>query len=348
MSISVKEFGVTPEGRVIKAFTLSNANGIEATVIERGATLISVMVPDKNGKKEDVVLGFDNLEQYLENEPFFGATVGRSANRVAGAKVEIGGKTYDLDVNDGPNNLHTSFKNGFHKRDWEAQAEENNNAVVFFIEEEDGATGFPGKLNVTVTYRLTEENELLIAYHAVTDKETISNCTNHAYFNLAGHSAGNVKDQIIRINASRYIPVVKGAIPTGEWADVEGTPFDLRKDIRIGEHVDDDNEQLDLVGGYDHTFCIDNADHTMREAAVAFDPVSGRKLTVLTDLPGVQFYTANNMEPCTGKDGAKYDKRDGFCLETGYFPNSANEKNFERPIFGPDKEYKTSTIYKFN
>lgn len=348
MGISIREFGVCKCGKTINAYTLTNSKGMEATVINYGAILQSLIVPDKNGKKEDVVLGYDTLEPYYDNPCYFGATVGRNANRIKDAKFSIDGAEYTLPVNDGPNNLHSDYDNGMHKRFWEAQVEEGTNSVVFYVEEEDGKNGFPGKLEMTVTYRLTEENELLIAYHGVSDKKTVINCTNHTYFNLAGHSSGNIYAQKLQINASKYTPVVAGAIPTGELASVEGTPFDLRKPLAIGDHADDDFEQLNLTGGYDHNYCIDGADHTMRECAVAVDEASGRKMTVLTDLPGVQFYAGNYVDNVPGKAGAVYGKRSAFCLETQYFPNSMNQEGFESPVFDAGQEYKTSTVYKFD
>lgn len=347
MGISVKEFGVCSCGKTINAYTLTNSKGMEATVINYGAILTSLIVPDKQGNKEDVVLGYDTLEPYYDNPCYFGATIGRSANRIANASFDIDGVTYKLPVNDGPNNLHSDYDKGVHKKYWEAQVEEGTNSVVFFIEEEDGTHGFPGKLELTVTYRLTEENELLIAYHGVSDKKTVINCTNHSYFNLAGHASGNVYDQKIQILADKFTSVVQGAIPTGEWKDVEGTPFDLRTPVAIGAHIDDEDEQLKLTGGYDHNFCIKDADHTMRLCAVAEDEKSGRKMEVLTDLPGVQFYAGNYIDNVAGKKGATYIKRSAFCLETQYFPDSVNQESFESPIFDAGQEYTTSTVYRF-
>ncbi len=346
--ISEREFGKTPDGKSIKAFTLTNKNGIEAVVIEWGATLASLLVPDKNGVKADVVLGFDTLEEYMKNDYFLGVTVGRNANRIAGAKATIDGVIYDLVKNDGENNLHTDPEKGFHMRPWEGKAEEGSNSVIFFLEEQDMFTGFPGNLEITVTYRLTDDNELLISYHGVSDKNTILNCTNHSYFNLAGHDSGSAMDQFIQINAERFVAVGNDGIPTGELRKVEGTPFDLRKAVRMSDHIDDDYDQLKAMKGYDHSFEISGEVHKMRLAAVSFDEKSGRRMETLTDLPGVQFYTANFMGDVAGKGNAKYGRRHAFCLETNYFPDSANQESFESPIFGPDKEYNTSTVYKFS
>ena len=346
--ISVKDFGKTSDGKDIREFTITNGRGMEAVLIEWGATLTSLKVPDKNGNAMDVVLGFDTAREYLNNTQCLGATVGRNANRIAGAKTEIDGVVYTLEENGNGNNLHTHSTRGFHMRLWEGKAEDDSNSVIFYLEDPDMYTGFPGTLEMTVTYRLTEENELLIAYHGVSDKNTIINCTNHSYFNLAGHDSGSAMDQFIQINADRFVPVAPGGIPTGELMSVEGTPFDLRKPIRISDHIDDDHEQLSAMGGYDHSFEIKGENHTMRQAAIAWDEKSGIRMETWTDLPGVQFYCANFLSEGSGKGGAVYGKRHAFCLETNYYPNSANEKNFESPVYGPDKEYNTSTVYKFS
>lgn len=347
MSITAKAFGTCTCGKEITAYTIANSKGMKATVINYGAILTELFVPDKDGKAVDVVLGYDTLEPYFENGSFFGATVGRSANRIADAKFEIDGVTYQLDVNDGPNNLHSQFENGMHKRYWEAKIDESSNAVTFFVTEEDGKNGFPGKLEMSVTYTVSEENEIFITYMGVSDKKTLINCTNHSYFNLSGHDSGNIHDHKIQILASRYTPVVAGAIPTGKWAPVAGTPFDLTQPKRIGDEVDSDNEQLRLVQGYDHNFCVDDADHNTRLIAKVFDEKSGRAMEVYSDLPGVQFYAGNCIADTVGKNGAKYTKRSGLCLETQYFPNSINQEGFERPVFDAGQEYITTTCYKF-
>ena len=348
MSVTEFEYGKLSDGTIVKGFTIKNKNGLSATVIERGAALVSLMAPDKDGNFADVVLGLKDAAAYENNNYCLGATVGRNANRIAGACFDIDGIHYELVKNNGENNLHTHPEYGYHRRNWEGKAEEGSDSVIFFLEDDGKLTGMPGIFNITVTYRLTDEDELLIAYHGVGDTKTIANCTNHSYFNLAGHDAGSVYDHEIRINASRFSADKEGAIPTGEWTPVEGTPMDLRKSTRIGEYIDDDYEQLILTKGYDHNYCIDDADHTVREIAQVTEPVSGRVMTVLTDLPGVQFYTANWLEEERGKDGVVYHPRDAFCLETQYFPNSINQEGFERPVVDAGAEYKTSTIYKFS
>lgn len=346
MGITKESFGKSKDGQEITAYTISNGKGVAATVINYGAILTKLIVPDKNGKEEDIVLGYDTVEPYFENGSFFGATVGRSANRIKDAKFEIDGVTYQLDVNDGPNNLHSHFDNGMHKKVWEAK-EDGEFAVTFFITEEDGCNGFPGKLDMSVTYTVTEENALCISYAGVSDKKTLINCTNHTYFNLSGHDSGNIHEQKMQIFASTYTPVVAGAIPTGERATVKGTPFDLLEPKKIGEEVDTDNEQLKLVQGYDHNFCVDNYDGKEKLIAKVFDDNSGRTMEVYSDLPGVQFYAGNCIADTVGKGGYTYTKRAGFCLETQYFPNSVNQEGFERPVFDAGQDYITTTVYKF-
>lgn len=346
MGITKEKFGVTKDGKDIFAYTISNSKGMSAKVIDYGAILTSLVVKDKSGKDVDVVLGYDTLEPYFENGSFFGATVGRSANRIAGAKFTIDGKTYNLDVNDGPNNLHSHFDNGFHKLCWESK-EDGDMAVTFFITEEDGANGFPGKLDMSVTYTLTEDNEICISYMGVSDKKTLINCTNHTYFNLSGHDAGSIIDHKLQINAGKYTPVVAGAIPTGELADVTNTVFDFRQPKRIGDNIEDDVEQLKLVQGYDHNWVIDDADGKAKLIAKVIDDNSGINMEVYSDLPGVQFYAGNCIADTIGKDGVKYTKRCGLCLETQYYPNSVNQEGFPKPIFDAGQEYTTTTVYKF-
>ena len=347
MSITSREFGKLPDGRIVTAYTITNENNMSATVINYGAILTSLMVPDKDGRAEDVVLGYDRLEPYFDNASYFGSTIGRNANRVENAAFTLDGVKYSLAVNDGPNNLHSHYDNGMHKRLWEAKAEEASNAVIFFLQEKDGENGFPGNLDITVTYTLSKDNELFISYSGVSDKKTVINCTNHSYFNLAGHDSGSIHDQYIQIFADSFVPVKPGAIPTGEIRPVEGTPFDLREMKRIGDGVDLEDEQLQVVGGYDHNFCIKDADHTMRLAARAMDKKSGRRMEVYTDLPGVQFYAGNFIADTVGKDNKPYTRRNAFCLETQYYPDSVNQPAFEKPFFEAGEEYKTCTCYKF-
>ena len=345
MGVVKEKFGTTKCGKEVYAFTLSNTNGMQAKIINFGANLISLLVPDQNGNLEDVVLGFDTLEGYYRNGSFFGATIGPSANRIAGACFEIDGRQYQLDANDGENNLHSHIKEGYHKRVWDAA--EGTDSVTFTLEGKDGEMGFPANKKITVTYSLSEENELKLSYHVSADANTIVNMTNHSYFNLAGHNAGRIEDHLLEINASCYTPVVAGAIPTGEVVPVEGTPLDFREMKPIGQDINADCEQLKLVLGYDHNFVIDNADGTLREIAQVEEPKSGRKMKVFTDLPGVQFYAGNCIAEEVGKDNATYGPRSGFCLETQFYPDNIHHPNFPQAIFGPDREYDYVTVYQF-
>lgn len=345
MGVVKEKFGTARNGKDVYAFTLSNANGVQAKIINFGAILVSLLVPDKNGKVEDVVLGYDSLEEYYGNGSFFGATIGPSANRIGGASFEISGKTYRIDVNDGPNNLHSHMENGYHKQVWDAV--EGDNSVTLTLEAKDGEMGFPGNKKITMVYSLSEDNALKLAYHVSADADTIVNLTNHTYFNLAGHKAGKIEDHLLQLHAGNYTPVVPGAIPTGEIQPVTGTPMDFTKMKPIGQDINADFEQLKLTLGYDHNFVIDGADGSLKEIAVAEDPKSGRKMKVFTTLPGVQFYAGNCIGEDTGKDHTPYGPRKGFCLETQYYPDNIHHPNFPQSVFGPGKDYESVTVYQF-
>ena len=339
-------FGTTKEGKEVFLYTLKNKNGMEAQVIDYGAILVRLFVPDADGKLADVTLGYDKLEDYYTNGSFFGATIAPNANRIADAKFTIDGKTYQLDVNDGPNNLHSHFDLGSHKRVWDVE-EADDRTIRLSVQIGDGEMGFPGNKKLSITYTLTDENELRLDYHASTDQKTVLNPTNHAYFNLAGHDAGQIIDHVLWIKASHYTPVIQGAIPTGEIAPVAGTPLDFTKEKRIGDEIEADFEQLKLVSGYDHNFAIDDYNGELQLVAKVSEPVSGRTMKVYTDLPGIQFYAGNCIATTTGKEGVVYGVRNGFCLETDYFPNAVNQENFVSSVYGPDKDYTSTTIYQF-
>lgn len=347
--VTVQKFGRTVCGDVVSLYSLKNANGMQADVTDYGAILVSLMVPDKKGEMADVVLGYDRAKDYFVNGSCFGATIGPVANRTANATYELDGTIYNLLINDNENNLHSDGDRGFHKVMWDSQVKEEENAVTFSYESQDGYLGFPGNRHFKVTYQLTEDNALQIHYYGDTDKNTLMNMTNHSYFNLKGHDCEqNIEDVEITINASRYTPVVRGAIPTGELAEVEGTPFDFRMPRVIGQDIDADNAQLKLVGGYDHNFVIDGYEPgKLQKVAVAEDKKAGRCMEVYTDLPGVQLYTGNSIAPEFGKQDALYIRRGGFCLETQFFPNSANDVNFIKPKVQPDKPFTSTTVFKF-
>lgn len=346
MSISKEFFGTARDGKEVYAFTLENANGMKARVINFGAILVNLYVPDRNGNVEDVVLGYDSLEDYYRNASFFGATIGPSANRIGNASFQINGKTYQLDVNDGPNNLHSNKELGYHKRVWNVE-DVGDNSVTFSVEAPDGDMGFPGNKKITMTYSLSEDNQLKFSYHGISDADTLINMTNHTYFNLSGHQAGKIEDHILTLRASRYTPVLPGSIPTGEIAPVAGTPMDFTNPKPIGQDIGADFEQLKLAFGYDHNFVIDDADGTLREIAMVEDVKSGRKMKAFSTLPGVQFYAGNCIEEETGKGGTPYGARVGMCLETQYFPDTINKPNFPSAVFGPDRDYDSVTVYQF-
>lgn len=345
MSVTKELFGTTKCGKQIYRYFISNSKGLKAGVINYGAILVNLFVPDKNGKIADVVLGYDTLEPYFENGSFFGATVGPNANRIGGASFVLDGQRYNLDVNDGKNNLHSHMELGYHKRVWEAC--EGTDSVTFSLEDEDGSMGFPGNKKISVTYTVTEDNELKLHYQGESDKNTILNMTNHTYFNLAGHNSGKIHDHKLQLMASAYTPVVAGAIPTGEIASVKGTPFDFLTDKQVGEEINADNIQLKLVQGYDHNWVIDGAAGTLREFATVTEETSGRVMKAYTDLPGVQFYAGNCISETVGKEGTVYGSRCGLCLETQYYPDTANRPEFPSAVFGPERKYDTTTIYKF-
>lgn len=339
-------FGKTKDGKEITLYTMENSKGMKASVMNYGAILVKLIVPDKDGNAADVCLGYDTLEEYFENGCFFGATIGPNGNRIANAKFAIDGTEYALKVNDGPNNLHSDEARGFHKRVWEAK-EDGDMSVVFYLESPDGDMGFPGNKRISVTYTLTENNEIKISYAASSDKKTVLNMTNHSYFNLKGQGNGTIEDHVLTLNCSQYTPTGEGLIPTGELAPVAGTPMDFTQPKAVGDEIDADFEALKLGGGYDHNWVIDGYDGSLRHFATLEEKTFGRTMKVYTDLPGVQFYAGNFVTPQAGKDGAEYVRRSGMCLETQDFPNAVNEPSFPSPIFGGGKDFVSTTIYQF-
>ena len=347
MSISVKEFGTTKKGEKASLYTISAENGMEAVLTDYGAILVGLLVPDKDGVKKDLVLGYDRLEDYEENGCFFGAVIGRNANRIGGASFTLDGTEYKLADNENGNNLHTDYDNGFHKKLWKAELNEAENSVKFSYVSPDGENGFPGTLHMSVTYTVLPDMGLSLAYEGVSDKKTVINVTNHSYFNLRGHDAGSICDEKMTIYASGYTEILPGAIPTGRILPVEGTVMDFRKPRRIGDDIDADFEQLTLAQGYDHNWALDTAFGTLEKIAQVEDEEAGRIMEVYSDLPGVQFYAGNCITTQTGKGGASYGKRCALCLETQYFPNSVNIPAFRQPVFEAGETCRTTTIYKF-
>lgn len=347
MGITSRKFGKTRNGEEITIFRIENENGMVAEVTNYGAILTSLYAPDKNGNTTDVVLGFDTAEEYFYNPSFFGSTIGRNANRIAKAKFELNGKTYKLEKNDGRNNLHSHFTGCFNKLLWKATALKKENAVKFSLVSPDLDQGFPGKLTAEVIYRLTEDNGIEIEYFAKSDKDTVYNPTNHTYFNLNGHASGSAMGHKLWLKASNYTPVVKGCIPTGEIAPVAGTVFDFTKKMTIGDRINDDDEQLKLGKGYDHNYALDVKGNKVVKIATLSNDDESRVMTVYSDLPGVQFYAGNCIKKQKGKGGAKYGKRCAVCLETQYFPDSINQKNFASPVLKAGSEFHSITKYVF-
>lgn len=341
-----KVFGTTREGKTATEYILRNESGMEVVLTDLGATVVAIRLAGADGKVRDVVLGYDNPQDYQEHTCYFGAVIGRNANRIAGARITLEGKEYALEQNDNGNNLH-SGAHGVHGILWDAK-EESAQSVVFSCKSRDGEQDFPGNMDVQVTYTLTDENGLVINYRAKSDKTTVANFTNHSYFNLDGHDSGRIEGQWLEIFASRYTPVTDGkAIPTGELADVSGTPMDFRKKKKIGADIEADFEQLRYVGGYDHNYAVDGADGTLRLAARASAEESGIGMEVYTDCVGIQLYAGNFVTDMAGKEGVRYGARHGFCLETQYFPNAVNEPNFKKPVLHPGETYHSTTKYRF-
>ena len=339
------EFGKLPDGTVITAYTLKNAKGSWAKVITYGATLTELYVPDKSGQPGDVVLGFSDLPGYLSDHPFFGATVGRYANRIAKGHFTLDGKEYSLAINNGPNSLHGG-KIGFSRKVWKAEILPGmtSAAVRFTYVSKDGEENYPGNLNVAVTYTLTDTNELKLDYRAETDQDTPINLTNHSYFALGGPGK-NILDEVLYLNADEFTPVDATLIPTGEIKSVKGTPLDFTKPTAIGARI---NELKD-IGGYDHNFVINGKAGKLRLAARATDPATGRQMEVWTTEPGVQFYSSIGLNgSIVGKGGIAYPKFGGLCLETQHYPDSVNRSNFPSAILHPGKPFESQTIYKFS
>ncbi|WP_148862876.1 aldose epimerase family protein [Marinobacter fonticola] len=357
-SVKRSSFGALPDGRKADLYRIVNANGVEMRVTNYGGIVTSLWTPDASGQFDDIVLGFDNLEGYLSDaymtsNPYFGALIGRYGNRIAGGAFELNGETFELATNNGPNHLHGGDK-GFNRELWEAKPFENEQGagLVLTYASADGEEGYPGKLEVEVTYTLTDNNELAIDYRATTTKATPVNLTQHSYFNLQGEGSGSILDHRLTINADAFTPVDKTLIPTGEIRPVEGTPFDFTKATAIGDRIDNDNQQLAFGQGYDHNFVLDRAsaaDDTLVLAARVIEPDSGRVMEVATTEPGIQFYSGNFLDgTLTGKSGSAYKHRSGFALETQHYPDSPNQEGFPSTILEPGETYETRTVYTFS
>jgi aldose 1-epimerase len=342
------KFDTTINGKAVKLYTLTNKNKMKALFTNLGGRLVSLMVPDSSGKLVDVVVGFSGADAYQKStEPYFGATIGRYGNRIAKGKFIIDGKTYQSSINNVPNMLHGG-KNGFQYQVWDAN-QPNNQTVVLNYLSKDGEEGFPGNLNVKVTYTLTDDNELKIDYEATTDKKTVINLTNHAFFNLNGEGSGTILNHTLQIFANEYTPVDSTLIPTG-IEKVANTPFDFLKPTKIGARINQDNQQLKNGKGYDHNFVLNGTkEMDMNHAAMVKGDKSGIVMNVYTQEPGLQFYSGNFMQSKnTIKNGTKDDFRTAFCLETQHYPDSPNHPNFPSTELKPGDTYKTESIYKFS
>ncbi|MBL7871486.1 MAG: galactose mutarotase [Cyclobacteriaceae bacterium] len=326
--------------------TLTNKNGLVAVITPFGGKVMSLWVPDKTGKLGDVVLGYDLADEYINGNPFFGALVGRYGNRIARGKFSLDGKEYQLATNNGTNALHGG-PGGFHNVLWQKKNITSNQVVLTYLSN-DGEEGYPGTLNTQISYTLTDDNELMIDYEAVTDAPTIVNLTHHSYFNLAGEGNGDILNHLMMIHAEKFLPVDTGLIPTGELNVVKGTPFDFTKPTPIGQRINEIDEQLKNGKGYDHNWVLKKNGNELSLAATVAEPTSGRMMEVWTTEPGLQFYSGNFLDGTNiGKGGKKYNYRTGFCLEAQHFPDSPNHPNFPSTILKPGETYRQKTIYKF-
>jgi aldose 1-epimerase len=344
MSVQKSSFGKTPEGKEVDLYTLTNANGLKASVMTYGGILVSLEVPDRNGKLEDIVLGYDSLGAYVEKNPYFGAIVGRYANRIAKGRFSLRDVQYRLANNDGENHLHGGNK-GFDKVLWNAESIKLDSAVGVKLSylSKDGEEGYPGNLSCNVEYLLTNRNEFTVNYHATTDKPTVVNLTHHSYFNLAGQGDGDILGHELMVNAEKFTPVGKGLIPTGELKSVKGTPMDFMTATTIGARIES------VEGGYDHNYVLTGEGGSLKLAARVYEPSSGRVMEIFTTEPGIQFYSGNFLGGgMRGKSGRFYQKHGGFCLETQHFPDSPNKPNFPSVVLNPGEQYAHLTIHKFS
>ena len=349
-SVKKDSFGKLADGTPVDSYTLTNKNGVEVKITNYGATITSIKVPDRSGKFDDVTLGYDSIDGYLAKNPHLGAVAGRFANRIAKGEFNLNGKAYKLAKNNGENHLHGGPK-GFYQAMWTATPIESGDTVGVTLKylSKDGEEGYPGNLDVTVTYTLNGENALKIGYAATTDKDTILNLTNHSYFNLAGAGNGDILGHQLKINSEQITPVDSTMIPTGDVKPVAGTPFDFSKLTAIGARINDQDEQLILGKGYDHNFILNVNNTLATPAAEVYEPTTGRVMDVFTNQPGVQLYTGNFLDgTITGKGGKVYKQRYGFCLETQHYPDSPNKPNFPTVVLKPGQQFDSTTIFKFS
>lgn len=350
VSIEKKEYGTTPAGQKVAIYTLKNQKGMEVNIMTYGGIITSLKVPNKAGISEEVVIGFNNLEQYTKDNPYFGALIGRFGNRIAKGKFTLDGREYSLAINNPPNALHGGPE-GFHRVIWTAEEAKGGDFATLKLKylSKDMEEGYPGNLTVFVTYTLKNDNSLDVLYEATTDKKTVVNLTQHSYFNLSADFTKPILDHEITIDADKLVPVAATLIPTGKLTDVTNTPFDFRKPKAIGKEIEAKDEQLKNGLGYDHCWVLNNQDKGERFAASAYDPTSGRLLEVYTDQPGIQFYSGNFLDGTLPmRNGGAYARRTGFCLETQHYPDSPNQKDFPTTVLNPGENYKTKTTFKFS
>ncbi|MBR1572195.1 MAG: galactose mutarotase [Lachnospiraceae bacterium] len=341
-------WGTDKFGNDISTYEISGKGGMKVKLMDFGATVLEIHVPDKNGNDVDVTLGYEKLEDYFTNDPYFGCCVVPSANRIGGAKFTLNGKEYSLDVNDGENNLHSGFDSICHKM-WKV-TEEQDNTITFSYNKKDMELKFPGNVSILVTYTVTDDNELRIDYVANSDEDTIFNPTNHSYFNLGGHDSGDAMNQLVWINSKKFTETDSHSIPNGKLVDVAGTPMDFTEEKPLADEIDSDYDQLKWAGGYDHNFALDIVEGELSLAASMRDVNTGIKMEVLTDLPGMQLYAGNYIpdKELIGKSGKPYVRRGGVAFESQYFPNAINIPEFSQPVLKAGIEKKTTTIYRFS
>jgi len=348
-TVSSAGFGVLASGDSVHVFTLTNTNGVQMRVLDYGGIVQSLLTPDRTGTLTDIVLGFDDLQGYVDHSPYFGAIAGRYANRIARGRFSLDGRTYQLPVNNGVNSLHGGIR-GFDKVVWHATPTSDSTSVGLQLEyvSPDGEEGYPGTLTTRVTYTLTDSNQFVIDYEATTDKPTVVNFTQHSYFNLAGDGSGDVLGHVVTLNADRFTPIDSTSIPTGELPDVTGTPFDFRSGVAIGARINDDDLQLRNGHGYDHNFVINRSGPGLVRAAHVLEPTSGRTMDVETTEPGIQMYTGNFLDGSyAGKSGRVYRHRYGVCFETQHFPDSPNHPAFPSTMLRPGETFRSRTVYTF-
>jgi len=347
ISIMEDQFNTTLDGKEIKLFTLKNEHGMTVQITNYGGKIVSIIVPDRNGTFDDICLGYETGEEYLNGIASLGATMGRVTNRIANAQFVLNDSTYTLAKNNGEHTIHGGAS-GFRVKVWDARIIDEQNVELSYFSA-DGEEGFPGNLTLKVLFSVTSANELKLSYNAVTDKPTVINFTNHAFFNLAGAGNGNILDHELMVNADSFTPVNASAIPTGEIWDVAGTPLDFKEFTRVGDRIDADYEQLKHVGGYDHNYVINKSADELALAALLYEPNSGRVMEVKTTEPGIQIYTANSLSgKDIGKGGKAYGPKSSICLETQHFPDSPNHANFPSTVLLPGDTYNSTTIYRFS